>query len=265
MSPLEARQWPPAAGDRDEDEEYEARLAEARAVIRQAVDEFGLEALGMSYNGGKDSVVMLYLILEVLGEAGLRRLRYNFQFAEENSFPEMTAFIARSAADVGLELHTLHCADFRSGLQAVADRGVRAVFMGTRKTDPDGRYLRHLTPCSPGWPPLVRVCPILGWSYHQVWRYIHENGVPYCSLYDRGYTSIGTQANTVPNPLLLDPAAGAHRPAALLADGSAERVGRRPRDPKPGPAAAAAAGGTAGDTGTAAACDGSTNPGAERA
>jgi len=197
-TPLEARQWPPAAGDRDEDEEYEARLAEARAVIRQAVDEFGLEALGMSYNGGKDSVVMLYLILEVLGEAGLRRLRYNFQFAEENSFPEMTAFIARSAADVGLELHTLHCADFRSGLQAVADRGVRAVFMGTRKTDPDGRYLRHLTPCSPGWPPLVRVCPILGWSYHQVWRYIHENGVPYCSLYDRGYTSIGTQANTVP-------------------------------------------------------------------
>ena len=40
--------------------------------------------------------------------------------------------------DAGLTLHTLSCVDFKQGLQEVADHGVRAVFMGTRKTDPDG-------------------------------------------------------------------------------------------------------------------------------
>ena len=33
---------------------------------------------------------MLYLVREVLGAEGLRKLRFNFQFAEEDAFPEMT-------------------------------------------------------------------------------------------------------------------------------------------------------------------------------
>eukprot|EP00667_Euglena_gracilis_P007691 EG_transcript_7763 len=213
--------------------EFEEVLAEARAIVRQAVQEYGLDGLGLSYNGGKDSVVMLSLVREVIGPEGLRHLRLCFQFAEDDPFPEMAEFIARSAAEAGMELHTLQCRDFRTGLQEVADRGVRAVFMGTRKTDPDGKYLRHFTPCSPGWPPLVRICPILRWSYHDVWRYIHDHHVPYCSLYDRGYTSIGTQGNTVPNPQLLDEETGSHRPAFALEDGAAERVGRLRRETVP--------------------------------
>ena len=43
------------------------------------------------------------------------------------------------------------------------------------------------------------------------------------------YTSIGTRANTVPNPLLLDQETGRHLPAHLLQDGHAERLGRSKR------------------------------------
>ena len=52
---------------------------------------------------------------------------------------------------------------------------------------PCAEYLDFFTPCSPGWPPLVRICPILSWDYHQVWKYIHDSSLQYCCLYDEGY------------------------------------------------------------------------------
>lgn len=38
---------------------------------------------------------------------------------------------------------------------------------------------------------LVKVNPIVDWSSKQVWRYLHEHGVPYNSLHDQNYPSIG--------------------------------------------------------------------------
>lgn len=33
--------------------------------------------------------------------------------------------------------------------------------------------------------------PIIDWSDQDVWDYIHQNNIPYCSLYDEGYKRIG--------------------------------------------------------------------------
>jgi phosphoadenosine phosphosulfate reductase len=38
---------------------------------------------------------------------------------------------------------------------------------------------------------LVKVNPIADWSSKQVWRYLHEHSVPYNSLHDQNYPSIG--------------------------------------------------------------------------
>nr|GMC79636.1 FAD synthase [Ipomoea batatas] len=76
----------------------------------------------------------------------------------------------------------------------------------------------------------MRVNPILDWSYRDVWAFLLTCKVQYCSLYDQGYTSIGSIHDTVPNALLCT----AHstncnekfRPAYLLSDGRLERAGR---------------------------------------
>jgi phosphoadenosine phosphosulfate reductase len=38
---------------------------------------------------------------------------------------------------------------------------------------------------------LVKVNPIADWTTKQVWRYLHEHGVPYNPLHDKNYPSIG--------------------------------------------------------------------------
>jgi phosphoadenosine phosphosulfate reductase len=38
---------------------------------------------------------------------------------------------------------------------------------------------------------LVKINPIADWTSKQVWRYLHEHGVPYNSLHDQNYPSIG--------------------------------------------------------------------------
>jgi phosphoadenosine phosphosulfate reductase len=55
---------------------------------------------------------------------------------------------------------------------------------------------------------LVKVSPILDWSWDDVWKYIHENDVPYNRLHDMGYPSIGCAPCTKPVKPGDDPRSG---------------------------------------------------------
>ena len=62
-----------------------------------------------------------------------------------------------------------------------------------------------------------------------VWRFLKEFDIPYCSMYDRGYTSIGNVHTTAPNPELAVVKDGmvSFQPAWMLTDAMLERAGRQ--------------------------------------
>lgn len=114
--------------------------------------------------------------------------------------------------------------------------GIRAIMVGTRRTDPHGGALSAFDPTDHGWPAFMRVHPVLEWRYAEVWAFLRHLGVGYCALYDEGYTSLGGTNDTRPNPRLRvvedgdgDGGGGGrvwYRPAYELEADEEERLGR---------------------------------------
>ncbi|KAI0161854.1 adenine nucleotide alpha hydrolases-like protein [Hypoxylon sp. FL1284] len=252
----------------------------ARGVIDEALRRYRPDELSISYNGGKDCLVLLILILASLpssshlqhpsstppstAQASATPQQSELHPSESRPsepqpqsepsqpptapqpfpdklqalyirppqpFAEVDAFVAATTKTYQLDLTTTAGA-MKAALTAYL-RGrpdVRAVFVGTRRTDPHGADLSFFDETDPGWPRLVRVHPVIDWHYREVWGFIRALGIPYCPLYDMGYTSLGGTDDTHPNPALQDQAdrvGGQHfRPAYELTEDREERLGR---------------------------------------
>ena len=110
--------------------------------------------------------------------------------------------------------------------RVIQDNGLKALFLGVRSTDPEGKQLSSFSSMTDPWPNAVRVSPLLEWTCHDIWTYIDALKLPTNALYSKGYTSIGTTIDTKPNPALFDPATQQYRHARELIHDSQERDGR---------------------------------------
>merc|ERR1719492_540929 len=100
--------------------------------------------------------------------------------------------------------------------------------LGVRVGDPGSAYVSYFSPTDGDWPAVMRVHPVLDWSYAQVWAFIRGLGLPYPSLYDQGYTSLGNPDNTRPNSALATTNSAGEvnfQPAYTLQDPGLERQG----------------------------------------
>ncbi|KAK2614086.1 hypothetical protein N8I77_000944 [Diaporthe amygdali] len=251
----------------------QSRVREAQSVIDDALERYSIEELSLSYNGGKDCLVLLVLILACLPRhfepppppppyysippgAGTTTNGLTSQIPTNtpaaptpvrsptphpfpstlqsvyivapDPFAEVDAFVEHSAAAYHLDL-CRYALPMRAALDAyLRDRPrLRAVFVGTRRTDPHGAALTHFDPTDGDWPAFVRVHPVIDWHYAEIWAFLRHLDIPYISLYDQGYTSLGGTKDTHPNPLLKRQAEGeGFRPAYELVEDDEERLGR---------------------------------------
>lgn len=44
----------------------------------------------------------------------------------------------------------------------------------------------------------IKVCPLIHWSFKDIWRYVSKYDLPYNPLHDQGYPSIGCEKCTLP-------------------------------------------------------------------
>ncbi|KAG1101028.1 hypothetical protein G6F42_017567 [Rhizopus arrhizus] len=152
----------------------------ALQVIEKAYEEYGFDAVALSFNGGKDCTVLLHLAAAVLSRLGHQDELLRTVFVTyPNPFPHVDAFVK-----VCIQRYKLDCVyipgPMKQALQQYIDgssRPTKAIFVGIRRTDP---YADE------GWPDFMRVQPIIDWSYKNIWDFLLELKIPYCSLYDEG-------------------------------------------------------------------------------
>ncbi|KAK6499779.1 hypothetical protein TWF481_010137 [Arthrobotrys musiformis] len=244
-------------------------------AIAKALEVYGLDHIALSFNGGKDCLVLLILFLAVLDEyftldaqkptTGFTAARVypdtpeslvtasthpslsvhaentNSHSDQENEntppaqlnrngslngvpngtavsgkihtvyihsshpFAEVDEFVAQCVQSYHLDLLRY---DEKGGMKHAfqvylsQNPKVKAIFVGTRRTDPHGGNLKHFDMTDGGWPVFMRCHPVIDWCYGDVWGFLRELDIPYCSLYDLGYTSLGGTTDTHPNPAL---------------------------------------------------------------
>jgi len=205
-------------------------------VIKEALERYSLDEISLSYNGGKDCLVLLLLFLAALhthfpNDPLPSRLR-SVYIVSQHPFPEVDHFVHEC-----VEAYFLDLSRYAKPMKAAFEEylqdqpNVKAIFVGTRRTDPHGAELSHFDQTDGGWPDFMRIHPVIDWHYVEIWAFIRHLNIPYCSLYDQGYTSLGGTTDTHPNPHLRlessgDTEKGRYRPAYELIGDEEERLGR---------------------------------------
>eukprot|EP01134_Creolimax_fragrantissima_P001601 CFRG1601T1 len=212
----------------EEDTDLGRKIQHALSVLQQAIELYGVSGVSLSFNGGKDCTLVLYLWVAACVRAGdtLETPIHTLYVLENFCFKEIQEFVDSCANRFNLDLVTTD-GSIKQGLSQMLERhpDIKAVIIGSRHTDPFYENMKELQMTDHNWPQVMRVHPILQWSYSDVWEFLNEIGQPVCSLYKCGYTSVGNTHNTHPNPALKNGSVTCgYDPAWMLEDGTLERA-----------------------------------------
>lgn len=191
------------------------KVQKAIEVIDQAVKQYG-DDLWFSFNSGKDNTACFFLTGAVLYRNSLyKNSAFTMKcvyFEEEDPFVECEEYMDHIRRLFKFDPLTMKNTENLAKYQfmkhqmkkVVHEKNLKAIIMGSRRTDPYCGNLQYFSKSSveDGWPEFTRVSPILDWDFKEVWQFFNQCKIPYCNLYDKGYTYLGDRQDTVPNPFL---------------------------------------------------------------
>jgi len=171
------------------------KIAEAISFLKDLEPP---EGYWLAFSGGKDSMV----IYELAKMAGVRfEAHYNFTTIDP---PELGKFIRTNYSDVTIDrprksffrlveekgFPTRQC---RWCCQVLKERGGegRKTITGIRKQESIKRSKRKMVEICYKGTGKIYINPIIDWSESDVWDFIREKKLKYCSLYDQGWKRIG--------------------------------------------------------------------------
>ncbi len=161
---------------------------------------YSLEEISLSYNGGKDCLVLLILLLCGLAtyEKGpLPKALHSVYIISKHPFAEVDAFVNESVTEYKLDL-ARYAMNMKEAFKVYLEdhKQVKAILVGTRRTDPHGQLLTHFDATDKGWPAFMRVHPVIDWHYAEIWA------VSFLHIPCYGESDLGAVHSAFRGPLL---------------------------------------------------------------
>ncbi len=191
-------------------ENLDEKIAKSKEILKEALERFP-DKIALAWTGGKDSTTTLHLLrnlndgkvpIPVLNiDTGVKfKEIYEFRnriaqewnlnlIIERNEEALQTIKVAGNKEECCLRLK----AEVISN--ALTKYGWQALITGMRWDEQPERS-KEVYFALVAHPPHVRVHPILHFTEVDIWQYINDKQVPYCSLYRRGYRSLGCEPCT---------------------------------------------------------------------
>jgi phosphoadenosine phosphosulfate reductase len=224
------------------------KIDDAKKEIRKAFQMFKQTELAITWTGGKDSTLTLWLIRQVCEEDD-RPLPTVFTISEHDVFTEIEDFMKEYANKWSLDLvwylnedvvkaaggelgaivqvkdlnernqkeiqrigyeedefifeaesytgnHLMKTVMFNKFIE---DRKIKAIIQGIRWDEHQARmndeYFTHYEAAELS-PEHTRICPILHFTERDIWNVTHGFEIPYNSLYQHGYRSLGAKSSS---------------------------------------------------------------------
>lgn len=220
-------------------ENFKKKFRNTLNTIESAINmSHAAKDICIAFNGGKDCCVVLYIFYRILFTANQQpnNKKLNILMMELSpQFGELVQFVQNLLENFydASKLSLIHLKEKNKSMKECLQEfksthpSIIYILMGTRRTD--NAYYKNLSEFADTdatWPYFVRVNPILDWNYSELWYFIRRFNVPYCSLYDQGYTSLGDPHNTIQNKALYDEENKCYRPAYYLDNETNERNSR---------------------------------------
>ncbi len=198
--------------DYPERDDLEEKANKSIEIIKESVIRFGKDNIATTFTGGKDSTVLLHLIRRAFnGSIPFRVFNIDTSF----KFKEIYEFRDKLVQIWNLHLIVLKNEDALKSMNkqtdhetccyllkttplnnAISKYNIKALMTAIRWDEQEARkeeeYLSRRVNH-------MRVQPILHFTEKDIWEYIRKYNIPYCSLYDRGYRSLGCEPCTRPS------------------------------------------------------------------
>lgn len=165
-----------------ETEEYQKRVKESEKIIRSALEEY--KRPYVAFSGGKDSTVMLHLVLQQFPSVHV--FHYDYGKYMPRSIEREVLENAKELGvrdlevDTGKNWYKTFFGRIEKGLKR---RGYDLVFVGLRKEESCKRKGRIKGRESLG---LINECwPLQNWTWKDVWAYVVKHELPYPSIYEK--------------------------------------------------------------------------------
>jgi phosphoadenosine phosphosulfate reductase len=224
--------------------ELQEKIDKSKEIVREAFEKFDPSELAITWTGGKDSTLTLWIIKEVCKEDGIDIPKV-MTIDEGDAFPEIHAILKEYEDKWGLDLEWCSNSDvidaaggvlgadvevaklseanqkeIRERLDYPGDKfpfeaeswignhlmktvvfndflkrnNIKAMFMGIRWDEQEARTKDEYFVKREGdeyTPEHTRIQPILHFTERDIWDTTLTFGIPYCSLYEKGYRSLG--------------------------------------------------------------------------
>ena len=115
-------------------------------------------------------LVLLLCSLSTYRKAPLPSALQSVYIIAPYPFPEVDRFVEGSITRYRLDL-ARYAMSMKEAFAVYLEehKDIKAILVGTRRTDPHGRILTHFDETDRGWPAFMRVHPVIDWHYAEVW------------------------------------------------------------------------------------------------